>query len=571
MRIECRTQPEVLPDLGPISPLLTRLYAARGVTDASTLDKHLAALLPFQGLKNIDGAVDMLVRALGEQQPMLVMGDFDADGATATAVAVLGLRALGAGWVDYLVPNRFTYGYGLSPEIVEVALGRQPQLLITVDNGISSLAGVAAAKAAGLQVLITDHHLPGPELPAADVILNPNQPGCGFASKSLAGVGVMFYLLLALRARLRQEGWFSQGGRQEPRLAELLDLVALGTVADLVPLDANNRILVHQGLARIRAGYARPGLKALFEVAGRSWQRASAGDLGFMIGPRLNAAGRLEDMSLGIACLLAEDDASAQAMASHLDQLNRERQQIERGMQKDAQAQLDKLPDTDMPFGICLFDPDWHQGVIGILAARIKDRYHRPAIAFSDAGDGWLKGSARSVTGVHIRDLLAGLATANPRLIEKFGGHAMAAGLTIHKDRLAEFASAFDAQVREQLGADQLDGVLVTDGELQDSEFDLNLAKALRLAGPWGQQFPEPLFHGRFRVLGQRLLAERHLKLSVMTERGTVPLDAIAFNVDTQHWPNPDLQWVRLVYQLDVNQYRDRERLQLLVSHIEPA
>lgn len=571
MRIERRAAPESLPDLGPLPSLLTRLYAARGVTRATELDKGLGALLPYGQLKGIDSAVTLLLEALRSRQRILVLGDFDADGATASAVGVLGLRALGASEVDYLVPNRFEYGYGLTPEIVAAALGREPQLLLTVDNGISSLAGVAAAKAAGLSVLITDHHLPGQELPAADAIVNPNQPGCAFPSKAMAGVGVIFYLMLALRARLRAEGWFAERGQPAPNLAELLDLVALGTVADVVPLDANNRALVHQGLARIRAGRARPGLKALFEVAGRSWQRAGAGDLGFLIGPRLNAAGRLDDMSLGIECLLAGDESSARGMAVQLDQLNRERKQIEQGMQKEALARLGELPQKDMPFGLCLFEADWHQGVIGILAGRLKERYHRPAIAFAEAGEGMLKGSARSVAGVHIRDVLAAVAASRPGLIAKFGGHAMAAGLSLERARLAEFSEAFDDEVRLWLREDQLDGLLLTDGELHATEFDLDLARALRVAGPWGQQFPEPLFHGRFRILQQRLLGGRHLKLVVTSDQAQMRLDAIAFNIDTSCWPDLSREWAQLVYRLEVNEYQGRESLQLLVTHIEPG
>ena len=406
MRIEPRPLPAQLPDLGDLPPLLTRLYAARGVQSAAELDKGLARLIPYQQLKGIDAAVDLLVQALQQRQRILIVGDFDADGATASSVGVLGLRMLGAAHVDYLVPNRFEYGYGLTPEIVAVALQRQPELLVTVDNGISSVDGVAAAKEAGLKVLVTDHHLPGPELPAADAIVNPNQPGCAFPSKALAGVGVMFYVLLALRARLRELGWFAKAGISEPNLGELLDLVALGSVADVVPLDANNRILVHQGLARIRAGRARPGLRAVLEVAGRQHARITSTDLGFILGPRLNAAGRLDDMSLGIECLLCEDEALARDMAQQLDELNKDRKAIEQGMQREALAQLKDLPLADMPFGLCLFEPDWHQGVIGILASRLKERYHRPAIAFADAGDGLLKGSARSVPGLHIRDAL---------------------------------------------------------------------------------------------------------------------------------------------------------------------
>ncbi|WKN20906.1 single-stranded-DNA-specific exonuclease RecJ [Azotobacter vinelandii] len=567
MRIESRPLPEPLPDLGDLPPLLTRLYAARGVQSAAELDKGLAQLLPYRRLKGIEAAVALLVEALRERRRILFVGDFDADGATASTVGVLGLRLLGAAHVDYLVPNRFEYGYGLTPEIVAVALERRPELLVTVDNGISSLDGVAAAKAAGLQVLVTDHHLPGHELPAADAIVNPNQPGCDFPSKALAGVGVIFYVLLALRARLRELGWFA--GRSEPNLAELLDLVALGSVADVVPLDANNRILVHQGLARIRAGRARPGLRALLGVAGRDPRRITSTDLGFILGPRLNAAGRLDDMSLGIECLLCEDEELAREMAVQLDQLNQDRKAIEQGMQREALAQLRELPVEELPFGLCLFEPDWHQGVIGILASRLKERYHRPAIAFADAGDDLLKGSARSVPGFHIRDALDAVAARQPGLISKFGGHAMAAGLSLPRENFAAFAAAFDAEVRRQLRADDLNGRLLSDGPLGIAEFHLDLARALRQAGPWGQHFPEPLFHGTFQLVQQRLVGERHLKLVVRSECGVLQLDAIAFNIDREQWPNPAVRWAELAYRLDVNEYRGQESVQLVVVHIE--
>ena len=570
MRIESRPLPANLPDLGELPPLLTRPYAARGVQSAAELDKGLARLLPWQQLKGIEAAVELLVQALQQQQRILIVGDFDADGATASAVGLRGLRLLGAGHVDYLVPNRFEFGYGLTPEIVAVALERQPELLITVDNGISSVEGVAAANAAGLPVLVTDHHLPGAELPAAAAIVNPNQPGCSFPSKALAGVGVIFYVLLALRARLRELQWFNER-RLEPNLAELLDLVALGTVADVVPLDANNRILVHQGLARIRAGRAHAGLKAVLEVAGREAQRISSTDLGFILGPRLNAAGRLDDMSLGIECLLTDDQGLARDMAVQLDQLNHDRKAIEQGMQREALERLKDLPLDDLPFGLCLFEPDWHQGVIGILAARLKERYFRPAIAFADAGDGLLKGSARSVPGLHIRDALDAVAAANPGLISKFGGHAMAAGLSLARDNYPAFAAAFDAEVRRQLNADDLTGRLLSDGQLAAEEFNLPLAHALRQAGPWGQHFPEPLFHGVFQIVQQRLVGEKHLKLVLKTECGAAQFDGIAFNVDRELWPNPTVQRADLAYKLEANEFRGRESVQLLISHIAPA
>ncbi len=569
MRIEPRQLPDILPFLGDIPPLLTRLYAARGVQSEAELDKSLARLIPFQQLKGIEAAVELLVTALEQRQRILIVGDFDADGATASTVGVLGLRLLGAAHVDYLVPNRFEYGYGLTPEIVEVALTRTPQLLITVDNGISSVEGVAAAKKAGLQVLVTDHHLPGDELPLADAIVNPNQPGCTFPSKALAGVGVIFYVLMALRARLRDLGWYAT--KPQPNIGELLDLVALGSVADVVPLDANNRILVHQGLERIRAGRARPGVKAILEVAKRDHARITSTDLGFIVGPRLNAAGRLDDMSLGIECLLTDSQALAREMAVQLDGMNQDRKSIEQGMQREALAQLKDLPVESMPFGLCLFDPEWHQGVIGILASRMKERYFRPTIAFADAGDGLLKGSGRSVQGFHIRDALSVVAAQHPTLISKYGGHAMAAGLTLPEENFPLFAEAFDAEVRRQLREEDLTGRLLSDGTLAVEEFHLELARALRHAGPWGQHFPEPLFHGRFQLVQQRLVGERHLKLQLKTECGSQALDGIAFNIDREQWPNANVRWVELAYKLDLNEYRGNESVQLLVNYLAPC
>ena len=570
MRIESRQLPDTLPFLGDLPPLLTRLYAARGVLSQDELDKGLARLIPYQQLKGIDAAVDLLVTALQQRQRILIVGDFDADGATASTVGVLGLRLLGAAHVDYLVPNRFEYGYGLTPEIVKVALERRPELLMTVDNGISSVEGVAAAKAAGLQVLVTDHHLPGHELPAADAIVNPNQPGCTFPSKALAGVGVIFYVLMALRARLRELGWFEANGRTQPNLGELLDLVALGSVADVVPLDANNRILVHQGLMRIRAGRARPGLRAILEVARRDPSRITSTDLGFILGPRLNAAGRLDDMSLGIECLLCEDETLAREMAVQLDELNQDRKSIEQGMQREALAQLKDLPVESMPFGLCLYEAEWHQGVIGILASRLKERYHRPTIAFASAGEGVLKGSARSVPGFHIRDALDAVAAKHPELISKFGGHAMAAGLSLPAENFPAFADAFDAEVRRQLTEEDLTGRLLSDGTLAVEEFHLELARALRNAGPWGQHFPEPLFHGVFQLVEQRVVGERHLKMVLKTECGSVKLEGIAFSVDRDVWPNPTVRWVELAYKLDLNEFRGNETVQLMVAHISP-
>ena len=571
MLIQQRPLPAQLPYLGELPELLQRLYAARGVQSEQELEKGLAHLLPYQQLKGIDQAVELLCQGLDKQARILIIGDFDADGATASAVGVLGLKQLGFNSVDYLVPNRFEYGYGLTPEIVEVALEKQPDILITVDNGISSIDGVAAAKRAGLTVIVTDHHLPGHELPAADAIVNPNQPGCEFPSKAMAGVGVMFYILMALRATLRNNGWFTLHGVTQPNLGNLLDLVALGSVADVVPLDANNRIFVHQGLARIRAGRARPGLQALLQVARKEAHKVSSVDLGFILGPRLNAAGRLDDISLGIECLLCEDHALALDMAQQLDQLNHDRKAIERGMQQEALVQLQAIELNDLPFGLCVFEAEWHQGVIGILASRLKEKYHRPVIAFADAGEGQLKGSARSIPGFHIRDALDAIAAANPNLISKFGGHAMAAGLSIAASQYEAFAQAFDCEVRRQLSEDDLTGRLLSDGPLAANEFDLELAKQLKHAGPWGQHFPEPLFHGNFILEGQRLVGEKHLKLMLRTECGSKQVDGIAFNIDLEQWPNPTIRKVLVAYSLDVNEFRGQESVQLIVRHIQAA
>jgi len=573
MQIEITRRPDVddshLPDSLP--PLLRQLYARRGVTHADQLERSVRALASPAELYGMDGACELLTRALRHNRKIVIVGDFDADGATSTALSVLALRMLGAGRVDFVVPNRFEYGYGLSPEIVEVAAGMGAELIMTVDNGISSTSGVARANALGIPVLITDHHLPGRELPEAAAILNPNQPGCGFPSKHLAGVGVAFYLMLALRAHLRAQNWFAEQGLAEPNLAGLLDIVALGTVADVVPLDANNRVLVHQGLARIRAGQCRPGILALAEVAGRDPRRLVATDLAFALGPRLNAAGRLDDMSLGITCLLSDDPMLARQIASELDSLNRERREIEAGMQQEALAVLDKLAfdEHELPVGICLYQSDWHQGVIGILASRIKERYHRPVIAFADAGGGELKGSARSIAGLHLRDSLEQLDSREPNLILKFGGHAMAAGLTIREADFPRFAEAFDRQVSASLSAEQLKGVVLSDGVLEADALTLEMAQLLRDAGPWGQAFPEPAFDGRFAVVQQRLVGQKHLKLAVRHASG-LELDAIAFNIDPQIWPDGEVSEVELVYRLDVNEFRGRQSLQLMVEYLRP-
>lgn len=553
-----------------LHPVLDRIYRARGVAQASELDVSLAGLAPYSLLAGIDACVDLLHAALDAQHRVLVVGDFDADGATATVLALLGLRAMGFAQVDYLVPNRFEFGYGLTPEIVAVARAREPRLLITVDNGISSIEGVAAARAAGIDVLITDHHLPAQRLPDANAVVNPNQPGCAFPSKSLAGVGVMFYVLAALRARLREHGVFDRIGLEAPNVAHWLDLVALGTVADVVALDRNNRILVEQGLRRIRAGHLRPGVAALLRAGNRDPVRCVASDLGFAAAPRLNAAGRLTDMSLGIECLLGEDAAACARMAGELDALNRERREIESDMQADALAWLQTLQtdSVDLPYGLCLFEPHWHQGVVGIVASRVRERVHRPVIAFAPEEDGRLKGSARSIPGVHVRDILDTVAASHPGLVIKFGGHAMAAGLSIEHAELDRFRDAFDAALRRVLTPEDLEDVLYTDGALAPQQLELGLARALRAAGPWGQAFPEPVFDGEFDVIARRIVGERHLKLRLRAAPDTAPLDAIAFNQTDNDWPPGPLR-IHAAYRLDVNEWQARETAQLVVQWME--
>lgn len=554
----------------PVHPILQQVYAHRGISSVAELARTPDKLLPFQSLKGISDAVAVLLNALQQQRRLVIVGDFDADGATSTATLLIGFRQLGFQHVDFLVPNRFEYGYGLSPEIVQVAIAQGAELIVTVDNGISAIEGVAAAKAAGLKVIVTDHHLAGSQLPDADAIVNPNQPGCEFASKALAGVGVAFYLLLALRASMREQGYFAT--QAEPNLATLLDLVALGTVADVVPLDSNNRLLVYLGLQRIRSGKVRPGIQALIDIAKRQAHKLTASDFGFALAPRLNAAGRLDDMSVGIACLLANDLAKARQIAAELDSLNLERREIEQGMQTEALAFLSRLSfdGKALPKALCLYQADWHQGVIGILAGRVKELYHRPVIAFAQGDDNQLKGSARSVHGVHIRDLLDEVSTRWPGLILKFGGHAMAAGLTIPADKLPEFEHAFREIAEKTIADELLTSVIYSDGELSANDLSMELAEVLQQAGPWGQAFPEPVFHGNFRLLQQRLLGEKHLKIVLQASDGKL-LDAIWFNCDYKAWPNPNVQWVELAYQLDINEFRDQQNLQLMIKHMVAA
>ncbi|MGX2039046.1 single-stranded-DNA-specific exonuclease RecJ [Methylocaldum sp. MU1018] len=573
--------PDRLPDraFSHLPPLLQRIYTARRLTVADELDRSLAQLPSPWLLSGMEGMADRLAEAIRNNRSILVIADYDTDGATGCAVAVRGLKLLGAERVSYLVPNRFEYGYGLTPEIVALAAQSAPDILLTVDNGISSIEGAAAAKARGMQVFITDHHLPGSELPDADAIVNPNLAGDPFPSKYLAGVGVMFYVLSAVRNRLRAAGHFARTGpstgirtgTEEPNLAQLLDLVALGTVADVVTLDHVNRILVHQGLQRIRSGQAHAGLLALLEVSGRPSRLIAAADLGFAVAPRLNAAGRLEDMTLGIECLLTDDADAARVMAARLDQLNRERREIEEQMKLDALAHLENLDDSlATTAGLCLFDDSWHQGVVGILASRIKDRVNRPVIAFARTDGDEIKGSARSIPGVHIRDVLSDIATRCPNLLRKFGGHAMAAGLSLRRDDLPRFTELFEEEVARHLTHLDLDHAVHSDGPLEAHEMVLEIAELLRQSGPWGQGFPEPLFDGEFDVAQSRIVSDRHLKLLLRIPNSDRLIDGIAFFVDEP------ADWLacrrlRAVYRLDINEFRDARSVQLRMEYMESS
>ena len=542
-----------------LHPVLARIYAARGIQEMHQLEHELGALLPFTAMKNAEEMARLLADAIAAGKRLLIVADYDSDGATACAVAMRALREFGA-TVDYLVPNRFEYGYGLTPEIVQLAEARKPDILITVDNGISSVAGVEEAKNLGMQVLVTDHHLPGDELPDAACIVNPNQPGCGFPSKNLAGVGVIFYVMLALRAELRNRGTYTN--KPEPNLARLLDLVALGTVADVVKLDDNNRILVHQGLKRICAGRACSGINALLKVASRKPEKASTYDLGFVVGPRLNAAGRLDDMALGIECLLAENEEQAYAMAQQLDTLNRERREIEADMQEQALAALEQV-EVSENHTLSLYDPDWHQGVIGILASRLKDKYHRPVIAFARSNNGELKGSGRSIRGLHLRDALDLVAKRKPHLLQKFGGHAFAAGLTIQECHFEEFTTTFEEIAHSLLTPADLERIIESDGSLETAAMNLNLAKTLT-EQVWGQGFPQPAFQERFAVKSQRVVGEKHLRLK-LGKTGQI-FDGILF---FHNEPLPD--WINAVYRLDVNEYNGSQSLQLMIEYWEEA
>ena len=570
VRRQVAADPGALP--AGLHPVLRRVYAARGVGRADELDVSLERMLPVGSLGGVDAAVELLCGCRRAGQRVLVVGDFDADGATSTALVIRQLRRLGFDDPRFLVPDRFRFGYGLTPEIVRVAAASDPHLIVTVDNGVSSLEGVAEARRLGIEVLVTDHHLPGPALPDAAAIVNPNLPGERFASKALAGVGVAFYLMAALTHRLRERGELPAGAGTNP--ADLLDLVALGTVADVVPLDFNNRVLVSQGLRRIRAGRCTPGLQALLEVAGRRLEGVIAQDLGFQVGPRLNAAGRLEDMTLGVECLLEGDLTAARGIAARLAAINVERRDIEARMQGEALEQVESLLaslEGELPAGVCLQDEGWHQGVIGLVASRVKERLQRPVIAFAPAGDGWLKGSARSVPGLHVRDVLDSVAAHHPGLLEKFGGHAMAAGMTLRADCFEAFREAFASEVARVAGDDVLSGDLYTDGPLEAGEFNADTAVALREGGPWGSGFAEPCFDGRFGVLGTRVVGGRHLKMRLRSASGE-EVDAIAFRyLDDPRAPavRPD-DVLTLAYRAGLDDYGGARRLQLVAEWLAP-
>ncbi len=556
--------------VGELHPhaLIGRILAGRGVSSADELELRLRHLLQPAALKDFNPAIDLLVSALASDQKILVVGDYDADGATSTALVCDVLRRVGA-QVSYLVPNRFEYGYGLSPAIVEVALQRKPDLILTVDNGVASNSGVKAAKDAGVSVLVTDHHLPPEQLPDANAIVNPNRADCKFASKNLCGVGVAFYVMAGLCRRLQADGWFEQRDVEMPRMADYLDLVAVGTVADVVPLDQNNRILVEQGLRRIRAGAARPGILALFTVAARGHQRATSDDLGFVVGPRLNAAGRLDDISVGIECLLAEDMETALPLARSLDAFNRKRRQIESGMRAEGFEQVESLIAEhagNLPCALAVYKPEWHEGVIGIVAGRIKEHCHRPVFAFAKSADGTLKGSGRSIAGVHIRDVLVSMVATEPGLLSKFGGHAMAAGVSLSEDDLPKFSAAFEMQVNSVLNGETPTREWLTDGALEESEMSLQNAGVIKFLQPWGQSFPAPLFDDLFEIVMAKEVGTGHSRLTLRRVNGSRDIPAVAFNRRLKAVPGE--RW-RVVYRLDINHYRDRESLQLVVEHIE--
>ncbi len=571
-------QREILNDVtlsDAIHPVLKRVYAARNIKSSDDLDYSLACLLPYDTLTGIDEAVSLLHEAIAKKSRILIVADFDADGATSCALAIRGLTLMGGEDIVYVVPNRFEYGYGLTPEIVDVALDYDPDLLITVDNGISSIEGVKRARENGVKVLITDHHLPGDKLPDADAIVNPQLAGDKFPSKNLAGVGVVFYILLALRARLREQAWFDDANLAIPNLAQLLDIVALGTVADVVPLDKNNRIMVAHGLKLIKQNKSIAGITAILNLAGRALPTLSASDLGFSIAPRLNAAGRLTDMSLGIECLLTDDTHAAKEMAEQLDKLNKERRLIQADMQEQAAIELDDYLEKssgEIAQGICLFNPEWHQGVIGILAAKVKETFNRPVIAFAkesddEEGDTIIKGSARSINGLHIRDCLEDVTRLSPDLILTFGGHAMAAGLTIRKSQFELFSECFNEVIKDHISLEDIQDVCVTDGELSTEDYSLQLATEIQSAGPWGQTFPEPVFEGKFKILDKRIVGGNHLKLKLQTDNKV--LDAIAFNITDDDWPAGSKE-ILSTYRLGINDFRGNRQLQLFIEYLNP-
>lgn len=551
-----------------LSRVLQRVYAARGVRSEEDLNLRLDQLLPYNNIKGIDEAVACLHNALVNQLKVLVVGDYDADGATSTALLIRVLRQFGLNNIDYLVPNRFEYGYGLSEALVEVARQYHPDLIVTVDNGIASIAGVRRARDMGIDVMVTDHHLPGDQLPDANVIVNPNQGGCLFPCKSLAGVGVVFYILLALRARLRDLSWFETNSIAEPNFADHLDIVALGTVADVVPLDKNNRILVQNGIQRIRSGVMKEGIRALLSVARRDYRYLKSSDFGFAIGPRLNAAGRLDDMSLGIECLLTDDAHEAKLLAEELDSMNRERQQISKSMQTEAESMLKDIQDDPVPPAYCLYREDWHEGVTGILAGKLKDNTHRPVIIFAQGGDQQMKGSARSIPGFHMRDALADIAAQFPQLITKFGGHAMAAGLTISVDHYQQFSEEFLNYANKQLDESMKTALVLSDGFLHEDEFTLDIAQQLENGGPWGQAFPEPRFDGEFHVVERKTIGSDHQHLKLVMRYGSLELDAVAFFMTEKEWPQ-EWQHVHIVYELNINRFRNMDNIQLIIHHVE--
>lgn len=555
-----------------LNSLLKRVYANRGIKSCDQIDYSIQGLLDFKQLKGIEQASSLVADAVVNNNSLVVVGDFDADGATSSTLMMRALRSMGLQNVNYLVPNRFEYGYGLTPEIVLLAKKFSPDLIVTVDNGISSIDGVATAKQQGIKVVVTDHHLQGSVLPDADAIVNPNQQDCDFPSKALAGVGVAFYVMLAVRAELRSRGWFDEK-RPEPNMASLLDIVALGTVADVVPLDKNNRLLVELGLRRIRQSQCCVGITALLKIAGKSQNNCTAQDFGFAVGPRLNAAGRLDDMSTGIECLLTDDANLAMRQAQILDDLNQQRKEIEGDMLTQAMEIMEdllaRIDENKLQSGLCLYEQSWHQGVVGLLASRVKEKFHRPVIAFADAGEDEMKGSARSIPGVHIRDVLDSIATKYPALIQKFGGHAMAAGLSLKKCDFEKFSDAFVDQINACIDKDSLDKIIETDGGLQSDEMDIQLAETLRFSGPWGQCFPEPLFDDEFDVINWRIVGEKHLKLELLHQTSGVEVGAIAFNQSADVL-SAGQSSIRMIYRMDVNEFRGYRNLQLIVEHIEP-